>query len=343
MFKDEMRILGQAIPLASDFVEIHELKFLKDNPRVYACTHGESDFDFDQLLPQQQQEIIFKKLLQEPSVKNLIPEVRRHGGLIEPILIRTDTMEVIEGNSRLAVYRHLQQKNERGDWDLIPCAMVSSLTDDQQAAFLNQIHVKGKTKWSAYEKANFAFVRKAQGWRVERIARLFGESEATIRTRAKVIETMKWNNDNQRSHFSYYDVLVRVPSISTGMKQHEGLSDCLFQKIKNLGSDEDESEFTAQELRKKLPVILKKHKVLKKYIDGKIDLDGGFRSAKINQVEETVKQAKTLLEDISHQEVSRLERNELNALKEAARKLSREVERIKTMIGKMLERVNSND
>ena len=337
MFKDEMKILGHPIPLASDFVDIHKLKFLKDNPRVYACTHGERDSDFDKLLPQEQQNIIFEKLLQEPSVKNLIPEVKRHGGLIEPILIRKDTMEVIEGNSRLAVYRQLHQKTEPGDWDLIPCAIVSSLTDDEQAAFLNQIHVKGKTKWSAYEKANFAFVRKEQGWKVERIAKLFGESEATIRTRVKVIETMKCNDDIQRSHFSYYDVLVRVPLISTGMKQYDGLSDCLFQRIKNLGSDEEESEFTAQELRKKLPVILRKPKVLKKYIDGKIDLDGGFRSAKINQVEERVKQSKTLLDDISPQEVSQLERNELNALKEAVRKLSREVERIKGMIGKMLE------
>ena len=40
---------------------------------------------------------------------------------MEPILVRHDRMEVIEGNSRLAVYRHLN-KDQNGDtWQLIPC------------------------------------------------------------------------------------------------------------------------------------------------------------------------------------------------------------------------------
>ena len=79
---------------------------------MYACTHGEADFD--NLMEEEQQDIIFNKLLKEPSVKNLIPEIKRHGGLMDPILVRRDTMEVIEGNSRLAVYRQLDQKSEDG-------------------------------------------------------------------------------------------------------------------------------------------------------------------------------------------------------------------------------------
>ena len=154
--ENAMKILDKSIPIANDYIRIDQLKFLKDNPRVYACTHGEPDFD--RLIEGEQQDIIFKKLLKEPSVKNLIPEVKRHGGLMEPILVRRDTMEVIEGNSRLAVYRQLHQKNEEGDWELIPCYIVSSLTEDQQAAFLNQIHVKGKTTWSVMYPQNWTGV-----------------------------------------------------------------------------------------------------------------------------------------------------------------------------------------
>ena len=80
----------------------------------------------------EQQDIILKKLLEEPSVRNLIPDVERNRGLIEPILIRKDTMEVIEGNSRLAVYRKLQLDKGEGEWELIPCDIVSNLTNDQQ-------------------------------------------------------------------------------------------------------------------------------------------------------------------------------------------------------------------
>ena len=332
MREKSMKILGETIPLSNDYLHIDELKFLKDNPRVYACTHGEPNFDGR--TSEEQQELIFKKLLQEPSVKNLEPEVKRHGGLMEPILVRHDTMEVIEGNSRLAVYRHFHQKKTEGEWEYIPCEIVSRLTDDQQAAFLNQIHVKGKTSWSAYEKANFAYVRQERGWSLENIAEVFGESIGTIRTRVKVIETMKKNEDNERSHFSYYDVLVRSAEISEAMKK-EGVSGFLLTKIQNFGPTDEDGDFTAQELRKKLPVILKKPKVLTKYLEGKIDLDEGYQIAKVSQVEEKVQQAMNLLNEVSQKDMVQLDTSRFNAFKQDVRKLTREVARL----NKMIERI----
>ena len=332
MREKNMKILGETIPLSNDYLHIDDLKFLKDNPRVYACTHGEPNFDGR--TAEEQQEVIYKKLLQEPSVKNLEPQVKRHGGLMEPILVRHDTMEVIEGNSRLAVYRHFHQKKTEGEWEHIPCEIVSSLTDDQQAAFLNQIHVKGKTSWSAYEKANFAYVRKERGWSLEKIAGVFGESIGTIRTRVKVIEAMKTNEDNARSHFSYYDVLVRSAEMSEAM-QKEGVSGFLLTKIKNFGPKDEDGDFTAQELRKKLPVILKKPKVLTKYLEGKIDLDEGYQIAKVSQVEENVKQAMNLLNEVSQKDMVQLDTSRFNAFKQDVRKLTREVARL----NKMIERI----
>ena len=334
--KNEMKILGETILLSNDYLPIDTLKFLKDNPRVYACTHGHPDFD--SLIEEEQQDIIFKNLQQEPSVKNLIPDVERHGGLMEPILVRHDTKEVIEGNSRLAVYRILDKKGQKGEWELIPCNIVSGLTDDQQAAFLNQIHVKGKTRWSRYEKANFAYVRKEQGWSMSKIANRFGESESTIRTRVKTIEVMRDNRDAEQSHFSHYEV-TRGPQISPEMRENSGLRARVFEDIKNLGLDEEDNNFTAQELRKKLPAIVTKPKVLRKYIDRSIDLDEAYQSAKISHVEEKVKKARMLIEDVQRQEVSQLERNQLNAFKQTVKKLSRAVERIEKMIGELSSNV----
>ena len=56
-------------------------------------------------------------------------------------------------------------------------------------------------------------MRKEQGFNTDKIAELFGESKGTIRTRIKVIDMMKQNEDTQQSHFSFYDVLVRTPAI----------------------------------------------------------------------------------------------------------------------------------
>ncbi len=325
----QMTILGETIGISDDYINIHELKFLKDNPRVYACTHGEPGFE--DLPDEEQQDIIYKKLLDEPSVKNLLPEIKRHGGLMESILIRLDTMEVIEGNSRLAVYLKLHSDpKENDEWSLIPCDIASSLTEKQQAAFLNQIHVKGKTQWSAFEKANYAYVRKEKGWSFSEIAELFGESEATIRIRIKIIQMMNIHEDSDRSHFSYYDVLVRNKDMLNEI-ENGGLPN-LISDIKLLGIDEESNDFTAQDIRKKLPVVLNKPKLLKKYNEGKLDLDQAYQFAKISHVEDKVKQATALLKDISKSDISQLEQSDFNAFKHATNKCSREAVRIKNII-----------
>ena len=325
-----IRILRQSVEYDEDYKDIDGLKFLKDNPRVYAVTHGE--LDFDQKPEGEQQEIIFSKLKDESSVKNLVPEIKRHGGLIEPILVRLDTMEVIEGNSRLAAYRILRDKGQAGDWDMIPCHLISTLTEDQQAAFLNQIHVKGKTQWSAYEKANFAYVRKVNGWSVDRIAKLFGESSPTIQKRINAIKLMKDSGDGEKLHFSYYEVLVRNSDIGGKMKESPALRDRLFDEIRSVGPGESQS-FTAQDLRNGLPAIVKKPRVLARYVNGDIEFDEARERATLSRAEERVRQALLQLEEISTTDVEGLHQNSLNSLSQVVKKLGREIDRVKGMIG----------
>jgi len=326
---DKMKILGRGVDRRSDYLDIHDLKFLADNPRVYACTHGQ--VNFANKTAGEQQQIIYKELLKESSVKNLIPEIKRHGGLMESILVRWDTMEVIEGNSRLAVYRKLHEIDGKGDWELIPCEIVSNLTSEQQAAFLNQIHVKGKTQWSAYEKANFAYVRKQSGWTVEKIANVFGESQPTIYNRIGVIKMMKKNRDTERSHFSFYKVLADNREAKSRIEE-SGLKR-LLSDIKQFGENHEENDFTALNMRKMLPVVLNKPKVLKKYESGEISLDEAYQRAKTSRAEDKVKQATALLNDVERSEIETLASNGFNAFKLAFKKHRREVKRIDGMIG----------
>ena len=326
----DIKILRESVEYDEDYRNIDGLKFLKDNPRVYAVTHGE--LDFDQKPEGEQQDIIFSRLKDESSVKNLVPEIERHGGLIEPILVRLDTMEVIEGNSRLAAYRILRDKGRPGDWDMIPCHLISTLTEEQQAAFLNQIHVKGKTQWSAYEKANFAYVRKVNGWPVDRIAKLFGESAPTIYKRINAIKLMTDSDDDERSHFSYYDVLVRNSDVDSKMKESSALRDRLFDEIRSVGP-EDSQSFTAQDLRNGLPAIIKKPRVLSRYVNGDIEFDEARKRATLSRAEERVRQALLQLEEISATDVEGLHQNSLNSLSQLVKKLGREIDRVKGMIG----------
>ena len=326
----KITIFDEPIDVKDDYLRVESLLFLMDNPRVYACIQG--DADFDGLTDEEKQERIYHRLKDERSVANLVREVERHKGLMEPILVRLDTRQVIEGNSRLAVYRMLQERHPGDElWELIPCYMVSSLTTEQQAAFLSQIHVKGKTPWSAYAKANYAYLRRLEGWELARIAHVFGESQTTIRRRVKVIEMMERNGDNQQSHFSFYDAIVRTPIIAKEMSNDSGFRDSVLQKMRSLGSSEE--DFTAQELRDRLPTVLSKPKIKKKFVGGEISLDEAFQRAKISDVEERVKQAIVLLDDITDQEVAHLHTSEVNALRQSIKKLGRELDRIKRMVG----------
>ena len=250
---------------------------------------------------------------------------------MESILVRLDTMEVIEGNSRLAVYRKLHALGALGDWEQIQCDIVSTLTDAQKDALLNQIHVKGKTQWAAYEKANFAYVRRDRGNSIKEIAYRFDETENEIKKRIKIISMMKDNGDTDRSHFSYYDVLVRNGKISSGMDDNVELRKIVLKKIKELNTNED-AEFTALELRNKLPVIISKPKVLKKYIREEVSLDEGYQNARVSNAHERIKQARERLNEITKRELERLDQNEKNALKQDLRKLDREVQRIQGIV-----------
>ena len=252
--------------------------------------------------------------------------------MIERVLVRVDTKEVIEGNSRLAVYRILRDKGAGGDWDRIPCHVVSKLTDEQQAAFLNQVHVKGKTQWSAYEKANFAYVRRVHGWTVARIAALFGESSGTIYKRVNAITIMKQSGDNKQSHFSYYDVLVRNPDIYSQILIPTAFQERLFDEIRNVGSGEAQ-RFTAQDLRNKLPAIIKKPRVLARYVTGEIEFAEASERATISPAEKRVKRALSVLDEIATSDVDGLGGNSLNSLRQAVKKLDREVGRLRRMIG----------
>lgn len=333
----EMTLLGKTIRVANAHKDVSKLRFLPDNPRVYAATHGAQDFG--DLSEEAQQDAIFQALCSEPSVKNLKREITRHGGLIEPIFVRADTDQVIEGNSRLAVYRLLLREGADGDWDRIPCELVSSLTDEQQAVYLQQVHVTGKTQWSAYEKANFAYVQcREHGWSVDRLVELFGEGRQTIARKIAVIEMMAKNGDTERSRFSYYDVLFGIfsqkkPSLD-GRTVHEPetLRDTLLDQVRGFKSDERQNAFTAMEMRTKVPHIMKKPGIQRKFIAGKLTLDEAFDLSKGAPVEDRMRRAVYTLSRIEKSEIASLDRGRVGAFQQQVRRAQKAVDRLRRIV-----------
>ena len=113
----------------------------------------------------------------------------------------------------------------------------------------------------------------------------------------------------------------------------------LFEQIRQLGdAEKDENlDFTAQDLRKKFPAILNKPKVLKKYIQGDVDLDTAYQRARISHTREKIRKASEILTDVERREILTLEKNEFNSLKQDHKKLIRQIERITKVIKKRVD------
>ena len=317
-------IMGENIPARHERREIDQLLFLPDNPRVYAAIREMSDFT--DLTTEEKQVRIYERLLREPSVKNLIPEIKRDGGLQEPIIIRHDTLQVIEGNSRLAAYKKLRDDTNEEKWTRIRCLVVSSLTDDQQTRLLGQTHLHGRTEWSPYSKALFCF-RWVEEERkpAATLAELSGLSSQAIKTNAEIINLMKENNDDKLSRFSYYDVLVRSRAISSAIGRRPALRDTLFSQIKD-------GNFTAQDMRDHLPAIINKPKILSKFEKGNIPLDEAFDRAKISSTEQRLKKVRDGLNDIEKRDINGLEYNEIKAVQQVVRQIRQRLDRVSAMI-----------
>ena len=330
-------IMGQHVPARHERIPIDQLHFLPDNPRVYAAIREMADFD--DLTAEEKQLRIYERLLQEPSVKNLIPEIRRDKGLQDPITVRHDTWQVIEGNSRLAAYRKLADESDDSQWTHIRCLVVTSLTDDQQTRLLGQAHLHGKTDWSAYAKALFCY-----RWVVEEnrdassLSNLSGISSAEITKNVRIVQLMQANDDDKLSHFSYYNVLVRNRAISTAIADSPKLEQTLLTQITT-----QPEPFTAQEMRERLPTVIAKPRILRKYENGDVSLEDAYDRAKISGAEQRLKKVRDALDDIERDDIASLERNEVKSVQQVVRQIRQRVNRVSDIVDAELSAKSSSN
>lgn len=138
------------------------------------------------------QEIIEQKLLALDTTKDLVKDIEENQGLIEEVLVIGD--EVVEGNTRLAVYRRLAKKHPNEPrWKTIPAKVLSSEIRPQELFFiLGTFHIKGKNEWSAYEKAAYIhrMVRELD-YSSQDVAKQLGHQANTVEAMLKSYETMR--------------------------------------------------------------------------------------------------------------------------------------------------------
>jgi hypothetical protein len=245
-----------------------DLRFYADNPRVYSALH-----DGDGKVPTQEE--IEEHLQTLEHVKELRQEIKENGGLIEPLYVKEISLEVVEGNSRLAAYRLLADENAVL-WEKVLCAVLpKEVTDSAIASLLGQLHLKGKKDWRPYEQASYLHRRHGkEGISIPTLQKEFNLGDKLIRHRIAVIDFMIKHGDNTIERWSHYDELLKSSAIKKARENHSGFEQVIVDKIKS-------GDLKAVEVRDKLKVVCgaKSENPIKQVISGG-SLEEAYKAAK---------------------------------------------------------------
>jgi hypothetical protein len=172
----------------------------------------------------------------------------------------------------------------------------------------------------------------------EEVMNTLSLTKAELNKRVKVINLMRENGDKNKSHFSHYNVLVRTKRIAEELETNPYLEKILIEKIKRQkDGGENGEEIKAQDLRDKLPSVIGKKKVLKKFMDDVVTLDTAYQSAQLSGPHQNIKLALDKIQEIETDDINALEKSQLNDAFISAKKLCTESERVKAKLQKAIK------
>jgi hypothetical protein len=264
---DTLTINNQKIDVVIKELPQSKLRFFVDNPRIYSIVRHDGK--------EPTQDEIQERLLEMEYVKELKEDIKRNGGLIDPVIVRDGTFEVLEGNSRLAAYRVLA-KSDPITWGRMKCMVLpSSISDGLIFALLGQYHIKGKKDWAPYEQAGFLHRRcKEQKVDVETLAKEIGYSKKRVKHLIDTYQFMVDHEENDTRKWSYYDEYLKSSKINRTRKKYPELDKTIVDLIRSEKIDK------AVAIRDELPKIcLGPGKNLKKFMDGKASFSRAFEVA----------------------------------------------------------------
>jgi len=173
---------GEEIELTPERVDINSVKLDADNPRIryLVSSHGLTNPSQDDL----------KGLLwQVNGVQELLRKIRDNEGTIDAIILSQDGT-VIEGNCRLACYRHLYNGKDPA-WQTIPAQRLPSISQRQIDILLSKYHVSGKINWRSYAQAGQIHrLRHTHKMSTADITRVTGIPDKTVKDLLKTYELM---------------------------------------------------------------------------------------------------------------------------------------------------------
>jgi hypothetical protein len=187
--QEYIRIQDRDVPVERARVKIDQLTLDPQNPRIQYLVGrlpGDvSEKDLDELLWGKDQ------------VKALAQSIKQNGGVYDHVILQKKDGRYIvrEGNSRTVASRHLAETHP-GDsrFNTVPAMIFDeTLSEDDLAVLLADMHVTGKIRWDAYEQAKHVWtLHNIHGKPYEWLATHLRMSKSKI---TQQLKAYKWTTD----------------------------------------------------------------------------------------------------------------------------------------------------
>lgn len=91
------------------------------------------------------------------TFNTLKESIKQNKGVIHPVVLNKvdDEYTVIEGNTRVQIYRDFDEQGLEGDWKKIKSIVYENLSEDKIHAIRLQSHLVGPRDWDPYSKAKY--------------------------------------------------------------------------------------------------------------------------------------------------------------------------------------------
>ncbi len=255
-------------PIIEKELNQEDLKFYPENPRIYSLIQSKAS---DNPTQEEIQDI----LSSEEDLRELEYSIGQNGGLIEPLIVKSGDMIVLEGNRRLAAYRNLYKKNPIS-FAKVKCKILpENISEDVVFALLGQIHIVKRKDWNPFEQASYLYrMIKSSNKDVSTLAKSLGIQESKANNLLRNYEFMLSKKDLVPEHWSYYDEYLKSRSINKYRETMPNLDDRFTDIVKNGELTEARDVRKLAEIAKNPDRLAKK--VMRDIADGNLSVGDGY-------------------------------------------------------------------
>ncbi len=96
----------------------------------------------------------------QTNYSSLYNSIKTNKGIIHPIIVnhqKDGKYVVIEGNTRVQIYKEFKENHVDGEWDTIPSIVYEDLSENEIHAIRLQSHLVGPREWDPYSKAKYLY------------------------------------------------------------------------------------------------------------------------------------------------------------------------------------------